>query len=89
MKCPKCGATTNIKWFLRHQDRESDTIDDVNVITILCTECGYNDSVFLEEYLDDIFKDWSEIKQDNNFDFNSLFNFISNSFLGEDDINER
>lgn len=82
MKCPKCGATTNIKWFLRHQDRENDTINDANVITVLCTNCGYNDSVFFEDYLDDIFKDWSEIKQNNNtnIDFSSLFNLFSNNF---------
>lgn len=67
---------------MRHQNRENDTINDVNVITVLCTNCGYNDSVFLEDYLDDIFKDWSEIKQDNNtnIDFSSLFNLFSNNF---------
>ena len=82
MKCPECGATKDIKWFLRHQDRENDIINDANVITVLCTNCGYNDSVFFEDYLDDIFKDWSEIKQNNNtnIDFSSLFNLFSNNF---------
>ena len=88
MKCPECGATTNIKWFLRHQDRENDIINDANVITVLCTNCGYNNSVFLEDYLDDIFKDWSEIESNNNFDFSSLFNFMTDNFLDEDNIDE-
>ena len=88
MKCPECGATTNIKWFLRHQDRENNIVNDANVITILCTNCGYNDSVFLEDYLDDIFKDWSEIEPNNNFDFSSLFNFMTDNFLDGDNINE-
>lgn len=85
MKCPECGTTKDIKWFLRHQDKENDTINDANVITVLCTNCGYNDSVFLEDYLDDIFKDWSEVKQNNNtnIDFSSLFNFFSDN-LNED-----
>lgn len=88
MKCPKCGATTNIKWFLRYQDRENDIINDANVITVLCTNCGYNDSVFLEDYLDDIFKNWSEIESNNSFDFSSLFNFMTDNFLDENNIDE-
>ena len=65
MKCPKCEATTNIKWLLRHQSiDENDEGTNANVITILCTECGNNETVFIEDYLPDIFTSWSESKGD-------------------------
>jgi len=63
MKCPKCGATENIKYFLRHQkENENDDSDLANAITMLCTECGYNQSYLLLDCLDDIFPDWSSLK---------------------------
>lgn len=61
MKCPKCETTENIKWLLRHQTiDENDEGTNANVITILCTECGHNETVFIEDYLEDIFVSWSE-----------------------------
>ncbi len=62
MKCPKCGKD-NIVFFLRHQDREDDAEDVANCITILCKECGYNESFFLIDCLDYIFPNWSEFGQ--------------------------
>ena len=75
--CPKCETTENIKWMIRHQkinDEDNSTLG--NVITLLCTECGFNQSVFIQDYLEDIFKDWikltnpnivlSEAKEENN-----------------------
>lgn len=63
MKCPKCGTTEDIKYFLRHQkENEDDTSDIANAITMLCTWCGYNQSYFLLDCLDEIFPDWSEVK---------------------------
>ena len=63
MKCPKCGTTEDIKYFLRHQkENEDDTSDIANAITMLCTQCGYNQSYLLLDCLDEIFPDWSEIK---------------------------
>lgn len=59
MICPKCETTEGIKWFLRHQDTETSGVDDANVITILCTECGHNESYFLENSLELIFPSWS------------------------------
>lgn len=62
MKCPKCETTENIKWLLRHQSiDENDEGTNANVITILCTECGNNETVFIEDYLPDIFTSWSEL----------------------------
>ena len=67
MKCPKCETTENIKWLLRHQSiDENDEGTNANVITILCTECGHNETVFIEEYLGDIFTSWSETPQNSN-----------------------
>ena len=43
---------------IRHQkinDEDNSTLG--NVITLLCTECGFNQSVFIQDYLEDIFKD--------------------------------
>lgn len=60
MICPKCEAVEGIKWFLRHQDAEGSSDNDANVITILCTKCGNNQSYFLEDSLDLIFPSWSQ-----------------------------
>lgn len=58
--CPKCEAVEGIKWFLRHQDAEGSSDNDANVITILCTKCGNNQSYFLGDSLDLIFPSWSQ-----------------------------
>lgn len=64
MKCPKCESTEEIKWFLRHQKlNEDDTGTNANVITVLCTVCGYNESKFLEDYLDALFPEWDENRE--------------------------
>ena len=60
MKCPNCQSKKNIKFFLRHQDVDESKDNDANVITILCTECGHNESFFLVDCLEDIFPNWSE-----------------------------
>jgi len=62
MICPKCGKE-DIVFFLRHQDREDDSENTANCITILCKECGHNESYFLIDCLDYIFPDWSELGQ--------------------------
>ena len=63
MKCPKCGATENIVHFPRHQKTdENDENTNVNCWTILCKNCGHNESFLLEELLDEVFVDWSEIQ---------------------------
>ena len=63
MKCPKCGATENIVHFLRHQKTdENDENTNVNCWTMLCKNCGHNESFLLEELLDEVFVDWSEIQ---------------------------
>lgn len=62
MICPKCGKE-DIVFFLRHQDREDDSENAANCITILCKECGHNESFFLIDCLDYIFPDWSELGQ--------------------------
>ena len=64
--CPKCKTTENIKWMIRHQkinDEDDSTLG--NVITLLCTECGFNQSVFIQDYLEDIFKDWIKLTDPN------------------------
>lgn len=64
--CPKCETTEDIKWMIRHQkinDEDDSTLG--NVITLLCTECGFNQSVFLQDYLEDIFKDWIKLTDSN------------------------
>lgn len=64
MKCPKCENIEEIKWFLRHQKlNEDDTGTNANVITVLCTVCGYNESKFLEDYLDALFPEWDENRE--------------------------
>ena len=47
---------------IRHQkiNKEDDSTVG-NVITLLCTECGFNQSVFIQDYLEDIFTDWTEL----------------------------
>ena len=65
MICPKCGDTENIKFFLRHQKSNEDDEDTTaNCITILhaSPDCGFNESYMLEDCLDTIFPDWSEIR---------------------------
>lgn len=60
--CPKCETTEDIKWMIRHQkanDEDDSTLG--NVITLLCTECGFNQSVFIQDYLEDIFTNWTEL----------------------------
>lgn len=63
MKCPKCGATENINFFLRHQSKENDDSIVANCITIIHAdpECGYNQSYLIADCLDYIFPEWSEI----------------------------
>lgn len=69
MRCPKCGATENLVYFLRHQKmNEKDEDKNINCWTILCKECGHNESYLLEDLLDEIFINWSEVKQ------NTIFN---------------
>lgn len=66
MKCPKCGATENIKFLIRHQKSdENDESNIANCITIIHAEpqCGFNESYLLEDCLDDIFPNWSEIRE--------------------------
>ena len=66
MKCPKCGSIENIKFFLRHQkDSEEDDSTVVNCITIIHADpqCGFNESYLLEDCLDVIFPNWSEIQE--------------------------
>lgn len=46
---------------IRHQKvNDEDTSTIGNVITLLCTDCGFNQSMFIQDYLEDIFKDWAE-----------------------------
>jgi len=85
MKCPKCGTTEEIKFFLRHQaEDENDTSDNANVITILCTKCGHNQSFFLKDCLEDIFPSW---KEKTDFDIGAMANMfqgMSGGFSGND-----
>ena len=47
---------------IRHQKAdENDTSTLGNVITMLCTKCGFNQSVFIQDYLEDVFRDWVEL----------------------------
>lgn len=66
MKCPKCGDTENIKFFVRHQkSSEDDESTNANCLTILHAdpECGFNESYLLEDCLDVVFPNWSEIQE--------------------------
>ncbi len=81
IQCPKCSTNKNIKWFLRHQNKDTDLDNEANVITILCTECGENESFFLEDCLENIFLDWSD-KKDNN---NNLFSFLDFISFGDEE----
>ena len=57
---------------IRHQkENKEDTSTLGNVITLLCTECGFNQSVFIKEYLEEIFKDWVELTGPSIVPFNS------------------
>ena len=63
MHCPECKATEDIVYFLRHapvegEDNEDET--DANAITILCKNCGNNESYLIEDLLEEIFTDWSD-----------------------------
>jgi hypothetical protein len=42
---------------------EEDTDTNANVITILCQTCGKNQSVFIKDFLKDMFPDWDEEKK--------------------------
>jgi len=83
MKCPKCGTTEDLKWFLRHQPEKEDESEEestlANVITILCTKCGNNQSYFIKDCLDDIFSEWKEINLDLAMLMGGNMNFPINS----------
>lgn len=57
MHCPECNATENIVYFLRHASVEGEEEDetDANAITILCKNCGNNESYLIEDLLEKIF----------------------------------
>ena len=93
MRCPSCGTTEGIKWFLRHQTENKDDDSDLaNVITILCTACGKNESYFLDSCLESIFPSW----KDADFDFGALAQmfgsktdfFENENYIEEKDANE-
>jgi len=66
MKCPKCGSIEDIKFFVRHQKTSEDDESTVaNAITILHAnpECGFNETYMLEDCIELIFKDWSDLYQ--------------------------
>lgn len=47
---------------IRHQkENDEDSSSIGNVITILCTDCGFNESVFIQDYLETIFNNWSNL----------------------------
>lgn len=63
MHCPECKATENIVYFLRHSPVEGETEEDetdANTITILCKNCGNNESYLIGDLLEEIFADWSD-----------------------------
>lgn len=61
MRCPDCREEGDVKWMLRHQKiSEEDVSTNANVVTILCTKCGKNASVFIEDYLPEMFSEWDE-----------------------------
>ncbi len=63
IKCPKCGSEENIVHFLRHQkESEDDEGTNANCWTILCKECGYNESYLLEDLLEEVFPEWSTLQ---------------------------
>ena len=80
MKCPKCGTTEGIKWFLRHQqENDQDESTLANVITILCTNCGENQTFFLADCLDIIFSDWAETLSPNQVNMELLTELLNSS----------
>lgn len=80
MKCPKCSTTEGIKWFLRHQqENDQDESTLANVITILCTNCGENQTFFLADCLDIIFSDWAETLNPNQVNMELLAELLNSS----------
>lgn len=62
--CPKCGASDNIKFFIRHmKTSENDESTIGNCLTILHAnpKCGHNQSMMLDEVVEVVFRDWSEL----------------------------
>lgn len=76
IRCPKCSSKKDIKWFLRCQDTSSELENEANVITILCTKCGENESFFIANCLESIFQNWSDKKKNDNILFSFLDNFM-------------
>ena len=63
IECPDCLEEGKVVWFLRHQKtNEEDTGTNANVVTILCQTCGKNESIFLEDFLEEMFPDWTNKK---------------------------
>lgn len=61
MRCPDCKENGDVKWMLRHQkENEEDEGTNANVITTLCVTCGKNESVFITDYLEEMFPSWDE-----------------------------
>lgn len=60
MHCPECKTTNGIVYFLRHspiEGEKEEDCDDANTITILCKNCGNNESYLIEDLLEEIFVD--------------------------------
>lgn len=56
MQCPQCEEMKDVKFLVRHQDLiDCQNPNIMNVITILCQKCGYNESHFLADYVEMIF----------------------------------
>ena len=61
MRCPNCLEEGDVKWLLRHQKiNKEDAATNANVITILCVKCKKNASVFIADYLPEMFPEWDE-----------------------------
>ena len=81
LRCPKCGTEEDLKWFIRHQDLEDDEDSTSgNVITILCTTCGYNQSFILADCLEDIFPEWVEEENEDYTMFEDIFGSFNMPF---------
>lgn len=78
IKCPKCHAEEGIKWFLRNTPREGEKENLANTITLLCTNCRYNESFFLEECLEELFPDWDTYNQEPHS--TNISSFLTNMF---------
>lgn len=64
MFCPKCEKSEDIKFFIRHMKTSEDDESTIgNCLTILHAdpECGYNQSMMLDEVVEVVFRDWSEL----------------------------